>query len=100
MPLATFNEVPFQESLARFIEQASTESVCKFAAIAWKAAATIPEIPDTSDPAIISGSLMTVLEAIGAEVAVPQLRNRVRDTVVFDDARKPWRRSSFYLVGW
>jgi hypothetical protein len=41
---------------------------------------------------------MTVLEAIGDEVAVPQLRKRVRDIVVFDDARKPWRRSSFSLV--
>jgi hypothetical protein len=41
---------------------------------------------------------MTVLEAHGAEAAVSHLRKRVRDTVVFDDARKPWRRSPFYLV--
>jgi hypothetical protein len=98
VPLSTFNELPFRESLATFIEQASTESISKFAAVTWKAAATIPEIRDTSDPAIISGLLMTILEANGAEVAVPLLRKRVRDTVVFDDARKPWRRSSFYLV--
>lgn len=41
---------------------------------------------------------MTILEANGAAVAVALLRKRVRDTVTFDNARTPWRRSAFYLV--
>ncbi|KAG9185573.1 hypothetical protein G6011_06904 [Alternaria panax] len=98
VPASTFHDESFQESLATFIEQASSESVTKFAAVTWKAAATIPEIRDTSDPALISGLLMTILEANGTAVSVPRLRKRVRDTVVFDNARTPWRRSAFYLV--
>jgi len=98
VPASTLNEEAFQEAVATFIEQASSESVTKFAAITWKAAATIPEIRDTSDPALISGLLMTILEANGAAIAVTRLRKRVRDTVNFDNARTPWRRSAFYLV--
>ncbi|KAF1941022.1 hypothetical protein EJ02DRAFT_423478 [Clathrospora elynae] len=98
MPLATFNEESFQEGLAAFMEQASTERITRFAAVTWKASAKIPEIRDTSDPALISGLLMTILEANGAEFTVPRVRKRVRDTVTFDNARKPWRRSAFYLV--
>jgi hypothetical protein len=98
VPASTLNEEAFQEAIAAFIEQASSESVTKFAAVTWKAAATIPEIRDTSDPALISGLLMTILEANGAVVAVPRLRKRVRDTVTFDNARTPWRRSAFYLA--
>jgi len=98
VPASKFYEEAFQEALATFIEQASSEPVTKFAAITWKAAATIPEIRDTSDPALISGLLMTILEANGTAVSVPCLRKRVRDTVVFDNARTPWRRSAFYLV--
>jgi hypothetical protein len=89
VPASKFYEEAFQEALATFIEQASSEPVTKFAAITWKAAATIPEIRDTSDPALISGLLMTILEANGTAVSVPCLRKRVRDTVVFDNARTP-----------
>lgn len=41
---------------------------------------------------------MTILEANGAIADVPLLRKRVRDTVMFDQAYKPWRRSPFYLT--
>ncbi|KNG50865.1 hypothetical protein TW65_01843 [Stemphylium lycopersici] len=98
VPESTFNEVPFRDALATFIEQASSEYVTKFAAVTWKAAATIPEIRDTSNPAIVSGLLLSILEANGAAIQVPRLQKRVRDTATFNDALKPWRRSPFYLV--
>ncbi|KAJ4372947.1 hypothetical protein N0V83_003238 [Neocucurbitaria cava] len=94
----TFAEHSFQESLAAFVEQASSELVTKFATVTCKAAATLPEIRDTADPTLVSGLLMTILEANGHVVHVPVLRKRVHDTVCFDRARKPWRRSPFYLV--
>ncbi|CAN9475149.1 unnamed protein product [Alternaria alternata] len=96
VPASRFYEEAFQEALATFIEQASSEPVTKFAAITWKAAATIPEIRDTSDPALISGLLMTILEANGTAVSVPCLRKRVRDTVVFDNALQ---RYLYYHLG-
>ncbi|KAL6161149.1 hypothetical protein ACJBU6_00280 [Exserohilum turcicum] len=98
IPTSKFNEEPFQDALATFLEQASSEAITKFAAVTWKTAVKLPEIRDTSDPALISGLLMTILEANGTATSVPRLRKRVRDTVNFDNARKPWRRSAFYLA--
>lgn len=80
------------------MEQASSEVIMKFAATTIKAAATLPEIRDTCKPDLVSGLLMTILEANGAVFSTPLLRKRVRDTVSFDNAHKPWRRSPFYLM--
>jgi hypothetical protein len=41
---------------------------------------------------------MAILEANGSIHDTPRLRKRVRDTVSFDKAHKPWRRSAFYLT--
>ncbi|KAJ4298924.1 hypothetical protein N0V90_004167 [Kalmusia sp. IMI 367209] len=98
IPSTVYRARCFQDSLAAFIEQASIESVKQFAAVTYKAAAPMPEIRDTTDPSLITGLLMTILEANGAKVDVPLLQKRVRDTVCFKDAFKPWIRSPFYLV--
>ncbi|KAF3041368.1 hypothetical protein E8E12_008627 [Didymella heteroderae] len=98
VPVAIILEPSFLDSLSAFLQQASTELVNKFSTITYKAAAPLPEVRNTSDPAVITGLLMTILEANGATALVPLLRKRVRDTVMFDQAHKPWRRSSFYLT--
>lgn len=41
---------------------------------------------------------MTILRSVGKDYPTNVLQKRVRDTVSFKDARKPWRRSPFYLV--
>ncbi|KAF2832658.1 hypothetical protein CC86DRAFT_92549 [Ophiobolus disseminans] len=98
VPYTTFVEEDFQQTLAEFLEQASLESIQQFAAIAHKARAPLPEIRDSSDPTLITGALMTILEVNGSLQSAPLLRKRVRDTVSFHKAHKPWRRSAFYLV--
>ncbi|KAF2848356.1 hypothetical protein T440DRAFT_509489 [Plenodomus tracheiphilus IPT5] len=98
IPWTIFSTNSFQQALAIFIEQASTERVSKFCAVTRKASATISEIRDTSDPALISRLLMTILEGNGTAESVPVLRKRVRDSVAFYNARKPWRWSAFYLT--
>ncbi|KAJ8110852.1 hypothetical protein OPT61_g6407 [Boeremia exigua] len=98
IPDATLIEPSFLDSFASFIQQASTEYVTKFSSVTYKAAAPLPEVRDTSDPTLVTGLLMTILEANGATTDVPILRKRVHDTVMFDQAYKPWRRSAFYLT--
>jgi hypothetical protein len=98
VPHDTFSSEDFQENLSVFLEQASMESIKRFAAVTYKACAPLPEIRDTPDPALITGALMTILEVNGAVHTTPLLRKRVRDTVSFNNARKPWRRSALYLV--
>ncbi|KAF2267772.1 hypothetical protein CC78DRAFT_591207 [Lojkania enalia] len=98
IPYQVFTEDSFQENFAAFLDQSSREIVLQYAPVTYKAAAPLPEIRDTTDPALITGMLMSILEANGTIFAVPLLRKRVRDTVSFKEAHKPWRRSPFYLV--
>ncbi|UPX20197.1 uncharacterized protein EKO05_0010437 [Ascochyta rabiei] len=98
VPHTTILEETFQDSLSSFLQQISSEYVTRFSSVTYKAAAPLPEIRDTSNPALVTGLLMTILEANGIAATVPVLRKRVRDTVMFDQAHKPWRRSPFYLV--
>jgi hypothetical protein len=98
IPYDTFSTDDFQNSLSIFLEQASLECITRFAAITHKACAPQPEIRDTPEPTLVTGALMTILEVNGAVHDTPLLRKRVRDTVSFDKAHKPWRRSAFYLA--
>ncbi|OJD31253.1 p-loop containing nucleoside triphosphate hydrolase [Diplodia corticola] len=99
VPHSTFANHDFQDSLAGFLAQCSVESINSFAARAYKARSSTVEIRDTTDPAMISSLLMTVLEAHGRRFATPLLRKRVRDDVCWGrGAEVPWRRLPFWLV--
>lgn len=99
VPFSEFANSAFQDSLAEFLEQASTESIKRFAAHTNKAGSLVFECRDTVDPALITQMLMTLLEVNGHRVFPPLLRKRVRDDVCWTDgARKPWRRLPFWLV--
>lgn len=98
LPTKIFMEDSFQDGLATFLQQASLESICQFAAVTLKAAAPLPEIRDSPHPTLVSEVLMTLLKAIGRAHTSTLLRKRVRDTVSFNNAPRPWRRSPFYLV--
>ena len=93
-----FDNPSFQESLAAFLEQASTESIKRFAAHARKAGTSVIETRDTVDPSLITQMLMTLLEANGCRRYPPMLRKRVRDDVCWDNADIPWRRCAYWLV--
>ncbi|KAH7412021.1 hypothetical protein DE146DRAFT_784622 [Phaeosphaeria sp. MPI-PUGE-AT-0046c] len=99
IPHDTFTgDADFQRSLCTFLEQASVESIKQFSAVTYKACAPLPEIRDTPDPTLISGALAAILEANGKIHTTTLLRKRVRDTVSFENAHKPWRRSALYLA--
>ncbi|KAH4934580.1 hypothetical protein HBI79_087720 [Parastagonospora nodorum] len=98
IPYDIMAEDDFQQSLCTFLEQASIESIKQFAAVTYKACAPQPEIRDTPEPTLVTEALMAILEVNGSVHTTPLLRKRVRDTVSFDKAYKPWRRSAFYLT--
>ena len=99
LPYEEFVKLSFQHQLATFLEQASRESIKRFAAYTHKAGSSAFESRDTVDPALVSHLLMTLLEVNGRRIFPPRLRKRVRDDVCWTDgAEKPWRRSAFWLV--
>lgn len=98
VPQNVYRTQSFQENFAAFIERACIEPLEQFATMMYKSGVCMPEIRGTTDPSLITGFLMTVLEHNGKKLEVPLLQKRVRDEVSWNNARKPWRRSPFYLV--
>ncbi|KAL9125857.1 MAG: hypothetical protein Q9217_005002 [Psora testacea] len=99
IPYSEFAKSSFQDSLAAFLEQASTESLKRFAAHTNKAGSSAFESRDTVDPSLITQMLMTLLEVNGCPIFPPLLRKRVRDDVRWTDgAENPWRRCAYWLV--
>ncbi|OCK76192.1 hypothetical protein K432DRAFT_428888 [Lepidopterella palustris CBS 459.81] len=98
IPFDEFVKEPFQDSLATFLEQASMESLERLEAHSSKAKASVIEVRDTTDPALVTQMLMPLLEAVGCSVDVPRLRKRVRDDVNIQNGELPWRRLPFWLV--
>ncbi|EXJ58525.1 hypothetical protein A1O7_05951 [Cladophialophora yegresii CBS 114405] len=98
IPNIVFADEHFQQQLADFLERGSMENIKKFGAVTHKAQSLAFEPRDTSDPALITGLLITILVGIGQLVSVPPITKRVKDEVRFKDALIPWRRSPFWLL--
>lgn len=96
--LNDFIEESFLQCLSTFLEQASTESLYFLQASAKKAGITVGEIRDTTDPALITQMLMSLLEAVGSHYQAPILRKRIRDDVNLTGTTLPWRRLPFWLI--
>ena len=97
-PWSKFRETSFQENLAAFLEQAAQEPLQRFAARTTKAGASVIEVRDTTDPALLAQFLMPLLEATGNATDVVKIRKRVRDDVNIQKAELPWRRDPSWLV--
>ncbi|KAK6539145.1 hypothetical protein TWF694_009389 [Orbilia ellipsospora] len=98
IPYSTFSAVEFQEELGLFLEQASNESIKRFAATTAKAASGAWESRDTVDPNLITGLMMSLLEATGSRVFPIPLRKRIRDDICWSDGINPWRRNPNWLI--
>ncbi|KAL8827548.1 MAG: hypothetical protein Q9191_003115 [Dirinaria sp. TL-2023a] len=99
VPYSEFAKSAFQDALADLLEQASTESIKRFAAHTTKAGSFAYESRETVDPSLITHMLMTLLEATGHQIPRSIIRKHVRDEVSWaDGAEKPWRRCPYWLV--
>ncbi|KAI5921758.1 hypothetical protein F4810DRAFT_712186 [Camillea tinctor] len=98
IPYHEFADEGFQENLAAFLEQATTESLYSLSAQARKAKVDVVETRDTADPALITHMLMPLLESMGSRFEAPVIRKRIRDDVNLRKGDFPWRRLPFWLV--
>ncbi|UPK92282.1 hypothetical protein LCI18_003217 [Fusarium solani-melongenae] len=98
VPFHVFNDASFQQNLADFLEQSSSEAFDQFAARAHKGGQSVVEARDCPEPALVNDMLMSLLEGLGNSVTVRQVRKRVRDDCVLDSSETPWRRSPYWLV--
>ncbi|KAI6756012.1 hypothetical protein HG530_011748 [Fusarium avenaceum] len=98
VPLNVFEDVSFQRNLSQLLGQASCESFDQFAARASKGGQSVPETRDSTDPALVTELLMSLLEGFGSALAVQSVCKKVRDDVVLGSSEIPWRRSPYWLV--
>ncbi|KAF2396522.1 hypothetical protein EJ06DRAFT_222752 [Trichodelitschia bisporula] len=98
MSLRDFVDPNFQEAIADFLGEVSSQTFGRFAASTKKAGKDNVEVRDTTDPALVTQLLMNLLEPQGCRVFPPLLRKRVYDNVCWDNSEIPWRRSPFWLV--
>lgn len=98
IPLSTFTDTSFQESLASFLEQAGMESLYRLQAHAQKAHVSVTEARDSTHPSLITQMLIPLLMGIGDHFQSPIIRKRVRDDVNIVEGVLPWRRLPFWLI--
>ncbi|KAH8810980.1 hypothetical protein F5884DRAFT_897492 [Xylogone sp. PMI_703] len=99
IPISEFNNPLFQDELAAFLQQASTESIKQFAAHTHKAGSFAFESRDTTDPSLITQALVALLEVNGSPYPITKLCKRISDDVCWTDgAENPWRRCPMWLV--
>ncbi|KAF4448734.1 very large low complexity protein [Fusarium austroafricanum] len=98
IPPHVFNDISFLRNLSQFLAQASSESFDQFAAKASKGGKSIAETRDVSDPSLVTGMLMSLLEGLGGAPTAQSVLKKVRDDVVLGKSEIPWRRSPYWLV--
>lgn len=94
----TFNDTGFQEMLAETLATMSVQVVDEMLAKAKKAGQKQNETRDTTNPAMLTEFLATLLQAMGNAVAVPRLWKHTREEVMWSGGLRPWQRSPVWLL--
>lgn len=84
--------------IARSLQQMSVERIPECMPKTVKANSEVPEERDTIHPGFVTENFMNILEALGEAPQVSVLQKHIRDDIIWNDSRNPWRRSPFWLV--
>lgn len=97
---SSFDDPDFQTELATFLSGASTEPIKQLSGFVGKAGSKTRDGRETSDPAIVTQVLMTLIERTGSSLNSVILRKHVRDEVSWTHGAgdAPWRRCPFWMV--
>jgi hypothetical protein len=98
LPLNVAQDPAFVEQLVSFILQMDVDRLPGAEPTTVKAGSKVPETRGTTHPRYISQLLIMILRGMGNEAAVNRITKRIADDVCWNDAEKPWRRSSLWLV--
>ncbi|KAJ6788015.1 hypothetical protein PWT90_01127 [Aphanocladium album] len=98
IPFEVFDNADLHSSIADTITRMGLEEVKEVKAKIKKARDTQIEERDTTDPAIVTDFLATVLSALGDVTHAPVLEKNTREQVSWKNAKLPWRRSPVWLL--
>lgn len=97
LPVSAFADDDLHASLAEAIAKMNEQEIAEMKAHARKAGRDQIEERDTTDPAIVTDFLATVLCSMGDMVDVPTITKNTREQICWKDAKLPWRRSPLWL---
>jgi hypothetical protein len=95
---STFNDDGCQASLVQAICRMSCQEVAEMKPKVMKEGEEQIEERDTTNPAIITDLLATVLTAMGEIAQTSEVWKNTRDEVLWRAAKMPWRRSPLWLL--
>ncbi|KAF9695776.1 hypothetical protein EKO04_006190 [Ascochyta lentis] len=84
--------------LANTISKMSTQAAPGFQPQARKAGQGHDEERDTTHPGMVTDHLLNVIAALGTTTDAVQITKHTREEVLWDNAYKPWRRSTMWLM--
>ncbi|KAI2621190.1 hypothetical protein GGR54DRAFT_630279 [Hypoxylon sp. NC1633] len=93
-----FRQRGLRETIAHTLSGMSKQVVEALQPKAKKAGDILPEDRDTNHPGMISELFIGFLRSIGEAVDCPIVVKNMRDDVLWNDARSPWRRSPLWLL--
>ncbi|KIM82965.1 hypothetical protein PILCRDRAFT_819766 [Piloderma croceum F 1598] len=97
VPSETVDNPAFCKELASFLMQMDADRLDS-APTTTKAGSTVTEIRDTAHPRYITQLLTGILRGMGEVAEITRIRKRIGDDVLYNSAKKPWRRSPLWLV--
>ncbi|KAI0404731.1 hypothetical protein F4802DRAFT_218327 [Xylaria palmicola] len=93
-----FQQNQFQKTIAHTLADMSRYPVEAMQPKVKKADSILPEARDTNHPGTVSELLVGFLRSIGKAAECPAIAKNMRDDVLWNNARLPWRRSPSWLV--
>ena len=98
LPLDVAQDRSFVEQLVSFLMHMDVDRLPGAEPTTTKAGSKVPETRGTTHPRYISQLLIMILRGMGNEARVDRITKRIADDVCWSGAKKPWRRSSLWLV--
>lgn len=98
IPMDVIDNQDFCQELCVKLSRLDSEIVDEMMPQSRKAGSQWTEFRDTCHPALVTEMLMTSLSAVSTPIDVLQVTKRIRDDVLWNDCRVPWRRSSLWLI--
>ncbi|KAJ5703356.1 hypothetical protein N7493_011745 [Penicillium malachiteum] len=92
-----FGNPKFLDAIGQTIACMSHQAVAGTKAKAKKAGQMHAEDRDTTDPVMVTGFLMSILRPLSTNMEETQIEKRIREDVLWDNSRLPWRRSAMWL---
>jgi hypothetical protein len=92
------SEAGFFDQVSNLLSSMDTTEFNDAVATSWKAGSDHRELRDSTNPKYILEFFMAIMRGYGEVASTRMVRKRTADDVLWEDARRPWRRSPVWFI--